>query len=116
MIIVMKHGAGQREIEAVEKVLRDHQLGVHISNGSAATIIGVIGDKSALAGVNLEMMDGVDKCVPIMHSYKLASREICPGPSFCGAGPISREPALTPSRAWRMRASKCCVRLPTLPA
>ena len=30
MIIVMKHGAGQREIEAVEKVLRDHQLGVHI--------------------------------------------------------------------------------------
>mgnify|MGYP000549002403 CR=1 FL=1 len=78
MIIVMKHGAGQREIEAVEKVLRDHQLGVHISNGSAATIIGVIGDKSALAGVNLEMMDGVDKCVPIMHSYKLASREICP--------------------------------------
>ena len=54
MIIVMKHGAGQREIEAVEKVLRDHQLGVHISNGSAATIIGVIGDKSALAGVNLE--------------------------------------------------------------
>ena len=71
MIIVMKHGAGQREIEAVEKVLRDHQLGVHISNGSAANIIGVIGDKSALAGVNLEMMDGVDKCVPIMHSYKL---------------------------------------------
>ena len=36
------------------------------------------GFKSALAGVNLEMMDGVDKCVPIMHSYKLASREICP--------------------------------------
>ena len=78
MIIVMKHGVGRQEIEAVEKVLRDHQLGVHISNGSAATIIGVIGDKSALAGVNLEMMDGVDKCVPIMHSYKLASREICP--------------------------------------
>ena len=78
MIIVMKHGAGQKEIEAVEKVLRDHRLGVHISNGSAATIIGVIGDKSVLAGANLEMMDGVDKCVPIMHSYKLASREICP--------------------------------------
>ena len=35
-------------------------------------------DKSVLAGANLEMMDGVDKCVPIMHSYKLASRDICP--------------------------------------
>ena len=30
MCIRDRHGAGQREIEAVEKVLRDHQLGVHI--------------------------------------------------------------------------------------
>ena len=73
MIIVMKHGAGQREIEAVEKVLRDHQLGVHISNGSAATIIGVIGDKSALAGVNLEMMDGVVQSSMFRHWGKYAN-------------------------------------------
>ena len=31
-----------------------------------------------IAELYVEMMDGVDKCVPIMHSYKLASREICP--------------------------------------
>ena len=73
MIIVMKHGVGRQEIEAVEKVLRDHQLGVHISNGSAATIIGVIGDKSALAGVNLEMMDGVVQSSMFRHWGKYAN-------------------------------------------
>ena len=78
MIIVMKHGAGEKAVQQVSDVLKEHGLGVHISNGSTATIIGVIGDKAKLSGVNLELMEGVDKCVPIMHSYKLASREICP--------------------------------------
>jgi 3-deoxy-7-phosphoheptulonate synthase len=78
MIVVMKPGAGEREIDSVAGVLKKHGLGVHISTGSAATIIGIIGDKSCLHDVNLELMPGVDKCVPIMHSYKLASRDICP--------------------------------------
>ena len=78
MIIVMKHTARPQDIENIAEVLKKHDLGVHISNGSAATIIGVIGDKARLGDVNLELMDGVEKCVPIMHSYKLASRDICP--------------------------------------
>ena len=78
MIIVMKSSAKERDIENISEVLSKHGLGVHISNGSAATIIGIIGDKAKLGDVNLELMDGVEKCVPIMHSYKLASRDICP--------------------------------------
>ena len=78
MIIVMKHGSTQENVDKIVEVLKAHGLGANLSTGAQATIIGVIGDKSALAGVNLEMMDGVDKCVPIMHSYKLASREMCP--------------------------------------
>jgi 3-deoxy-7-phosphoheptulonate synthase len=41
-------------------------------------VVGVLGDKTKLGGVNLELMDGVEKCVPIMHSYKLASRDMVP--------------------------------------
>lgn len=78
MIIVMKHSAKEQDIDNISEVLTKHGLGVHISNGSAATIIGIIGDKNKLGDVNLELMDGVEKCVPIMHSYKLASRDICP--------------------------------------
>ena len=78
MIILMKKGSGQKEIDAIVAVLRERGLGANLSTGAQATVIGVLGDKTKLGGINLELMDGVEKCVPIMHSYKLASREMTP--------------------------------------
>ena len=76
MIIVMKKTAGQAEIDKVIACLKEHGLGANLSVGSQATIIGILGDKSRLGGVDLTLMDGVEECVPIMHSYKLASRMV----------------------------------------
>lgn len=42
------------------------------------TIIGAIGDKSLLSEIALEAMPGVEKVVPILHPYKLVSREFKP--------------------------------------
>lgn len=78
MIILMKKGCTQKEIDAIVEVLKERGLGANLSTGAQATVIGVLGDKSKLGDVNLELMDGVEKCVPIMHSYKLASREMTP--------------------------------------
>lgn len=78
MIIVMKKDSTQQDVEHVIEALKHNGLGANLSKGSQATIVGVLGDKSKLAGVNLELMDGVEKCVPIMHSYKLASRDMVP--------------------------------------
>lgn len=78
MIIVMKKGVRQEEIDKVISCLKDHGLGANLSVGSQTTIIGILGDKTRLGGVDLTLMDGVEKCVPIMHSYKLASRDMCP--------------------------------------
>ena len=78
MIILMKKGCTQKEIDAIVEVLRERGLGANLSTGAQATVIGVLGDKSKLGDVNLELMDGVEKCVPIMRSYKLASREMTP--------------------------------------
>ncbi len=78
MIIVMKKTSTRQDVEGVIKVLKEHGLGANLSTGSQATIVGVLGEKAKLAGVNLELMDGVEKCVPIMHSYKLASRDMVP--------------------------------------
>ncbi len=78
MIVVMKQGATQENVGGVIKILEDRGLGVHLSTGTQTTIIGVIGDKSVLQGVDLEILDGVEKCVPIMQSYKLASRAFHP--------------------------------------
>lgn len=78
MIIVMKNSSTKQNVENVIKTLKEHGLGANLSTGSQATIIGVLGDKTKLRGANLELMDGVEKCVPIMHSYKLASRDMVP--------------------------------------
>lgn len=78
MIILMKKDCTNDQVQKVIAVLKDKGLGANLSTGSQATIIGVLGDKSRLETENLELMDGVEKCVPIMHSYKLASREMVP--------------------------------------
>ena len=78
MIILMKNNCTKGQIDHVIAALKDKGLGANLSVGSEATVIGVLGDKSKLNTENIEVMDGVEKCVPIMHSYKLASREMVP--------------------------------------
>ncbi len=82
MIIVMKSNSEESEIQEIEKVLGSLGLGVHISKGLERTIIGVIGDKRILNDVPLEIMPGVEKLVPIVESYKLASKTFKPQPSI----------------------------------
>lgn len=88
MIIVMKPNSHESDILEVSKLLESLGLGVHISKGAATTIIGVIGDKSVLSEVPLELMPGVDKLVPIMESYKLAGKTFMPEPSVIGVGDV----------------------------
>lgn len=71
----MKQNASQSSIEHVVDKLHDFGLEAHLSSGKQVTIIGVIGDKSVLADANLELLDGVDKLVPITQSYKLSNRK-----------------------------------------
>ena len=82
MIIVMKAGALQEQVGEIEKVLKSLGLEAHISQGSIVTIIGVVGDKSVLNDVPIDLMSGVDKIVPIIESYKLVSKTFKPEPSI----------------------------------
>lgn len=82
MIIVMKPNSKKEQIQEVCDILEEVGLGVHISEGSQVTIIGVIGDKEVLSNIPLELMPGVDKLVPIMDSYKLASKTFKPESSI----------------------------------
>jgi 3-deoxy-7-phosphoheptulonate synthase len=74
MIIVMKPGSKESDVQQVTDLLESLGLGIHLSKGVHKTIIGVIGDKTPLKNIPLELMPGVDKLVPIMESYKLVSR------------------------------------------
>ncbi|GAB4265537.1 3-deoxy-7-phosphoheptulonate synthase [Thermincola ferriacetica] len=78
MIVVMKHDATQSQIENVKNRLAGLGFKIHLSEGVERTIIGAIGDKSLLSEIALEAMPGVEKVVPILHPYKLVSREFKP--------------------------------------
>ncbi|MDD2554653.1 MAG: 3-deoxy-7-phosphoheptulonate synthase [Desulfotomaculaceae bacterium] len=74
MIVVMSHRAGDGEIEEVRIRLEKSGFQIHLSRGVERTIIGAIGDRNILCDINLESMPGVEKVVPVLQPYKLASR------------------------------------------
>lgn len=78
MVIVLKPGATKNELNEVVSLLEERGLSVHLSEGIERTIIGVIGDKTRLAGTPIEALSGVEKIVPIMEQYKLASKSFRP--------------------------------------
>ncbi|MGB9814212.1 MAG: 3-deoxy-7-phosphoheptulonate synthase [Thermovenabulum sp.] len=88
MIIVMQKNATDDQIKKVCEVVENAGLGVHISKGSDVTIIGVIGDRRKLADKPIELMEGVEKTVPIMEPYKLASRTFRPEPTVIKVGDV----------------------------
>jgi 3-deoxy-7-phosphoheptulonate synthase len=79
MMIVMKETATEDEIgSVVEKIERAGAL-AHRSQGARVTIIGAIGDveqDASVESLGLEGQPGVDRVVPILKPYKLASSQI----------------------------------------
>lgn len=78
MIIVMKQGCTGEQIQRIVDVLAEKGLGANVSQGSETTVIGVLGDKTKLGDFDPGILEGVQKCVPLVRSYKLASREMAP--------------------------------------
>ncbi len=81
-MIVMKETATDEEVDAVvEKIERAGAL-AHRSRGARVTVIGAIGDveqDASVEGLGLEGQPGVDRVVPILKPYKLASIQITHG-------------------------------------
>lgn len=78
MVIVMRHGATEEEVQQVVERLEGAGFQAHLSRGVERTIIGVVGDKTRFNCEALEVLPGVEKIVPILEPYKLASRTFKP--------------------------------------
>jgi 3-deoxy-7-phosphoheptulonate synthase len=76
MMIVMKARATEAEIEAVLARIASCGAVAHPSRGEEVTVIGAIGDREHVARLELEGAPGVDKVVPILKPYKLASNQL----------------------------------------
>ena len=79
MIITMSVNATKNEIEKVKSKAEELGYDTRLSKGEKKTVIHVIGatDKDKLLKT-IEPMPGVENLIPIMHPFKLASRESHP--------------------------------------
>ena len=76
MVVVMKPGASQHQIDHI--IERIEQLGLrgHVIVGTERTVVAALGEKRDGAKQALETGDGVEKVVPILAPYKMASTEV----------------------------------------
>src|SRR4051795_3826074 len=76
MMIVMKPTATEEQIQAVIDRIESVGAKAHPSRGEEVTVIGAVGDREHVARLGLEGAPGVDKLVPILKPYKLASYQL----------------------------------------
>ena len=76
MMIVMKQTATADDVAAVIERIESVGARAHPSRGEEVTVIGAVGDLEHVARLELDGADGVDRVVPILKPYKLASTQI----------------------------------------
>jgi 3-deoxy-7-phosphoheptulonate synthase len=90
MIVVMKAGSQDREIDVVMERLHFLGLQGHLSKGVERTVIGVVGVTSSMSDLRerLELVPGVAEVVPISKPFKLSSREFEPQDTVIDVGGV----------------------------
>ncbi|MDY6856659.1 MAG: 3-deoxy-7-phosphoheptulonate synthase [Thermodesulfobacteriota bacterium] len=77
MIIVMKAKAKHEDMKDVISKIEKMGYKPHVIEGVERSVIGAVGDERGKAKLqSLEVLSGVEKVVPILKPYKLASREL----------------------------------------
>ena len=76
MIVVMKPGSTQRQVDHVVQLVREMGLKDHVIVGTERTVVAVIGDDRFKDRGVVESVEGVEKVVAILAPYKMASKEI----------------------------------------
>jgi 3-deoxy-7-phosphoheptulonate synthase len=77
MIIVLRSGASDADVEDVSRRIRDMGYQPHPIRGELRTVIGAIGDDRGKERLRaLESLESVESVTPILQPFKLASREV----------------------------------------
>ena len=98
MLIVMRIGAEEAEVEAVLARVRALGNTPVLAPGTERVCIGMLGDERGINPDEIGMLSGVDRVVPILAPYKLASRDFHPDDTMVQVGdqaiggPEVREP------------------------
>ncbi|MCE5327016.1 MAG: 3-deoxy-7-phosphoheptulonate synthase [Planctomycetaceae bacterium] len=76
MIVVMKPGATEKQVQHVVHLVQEFGLREHVIHGTDRTVVACLGDKRAVDKTAIETAPMVDRIVPILAPYKMASTEV----------------------------------------
>jgi len=76
VIVVMSPNSTQKQLDHVVALVEEMGLKSHLIHGTNRTVVAAVGDKRGVDKSAIENLPGVEKIVPILAPYKVASREV----------------------------------------
>jgi 3-deoxy-7-phosphoheptulonate synthase len=75
MLVVMRHGASEQEIQQVAAAIEQMGYDARIMPGRQRTTVGLVGNDGRVDPSRLAGLPGVQECIPVTKPYKQVSRE-----------------------------------------
>lgn len=88
MVIILKSNPDQKQLENLISWLRSMDLDIHMSQGASTTIIGLIGDTTAVDMELINALDIVEAVRRIQEPYKNANRKFHPEDTIVDIGGV----------------------------
>lgn len=89
MVVVMKPGTQQKEIDKLVAQFQLQDLQVGITNGIGCTILGLVGDTTAVDMDKIAINDHVERVMRVQEPYKKANRKFHPEDTMVNVGSAS---------------------------
>ena len=86
MVVVMKPGTSQHEIEKLVVQFKNMGLDVGITNGVGCSILGLVGDTTVVDMGKIYLNPHVDRVMRVQEAYKKANRKFHPEPTIVKVG------------------------------
>ena len=86
MVVVMKPGTEQREIDKLVAQFQLQGLTVGITNGVGCTILGLVGDTTAVDMDKISINENVERVMRVQEPYKKANRKFHPEDTVVSVG------------------------------
>ena len=88
MVVIMKPGTKQEDIQALADKFRGMGLDVGITNGVGCSILGLVGDTISLDIDKISMEPNVERVMRVQEPYKKANRKFHPEDSVVTVGDV----------------------------
>ena len=86
MVVVMKPGTQQRDIEALVAKFKEMDLDVGVTTGVGCTILGLVGDTTAVDMDKISINPHVERVMRVQEPYKKANRKFHPEDTVVAVG------------------------------